>query len=66
MEASIYTIGGFSAHADQDELLDWYGHTGEPGLTVLVHGEEESMEAFARKLGKARVVMPEVNDRIEL
>jgi len=66
VEASIYTIGGFSAHADQDELLKWHRQTGRPGLTILVHGEEEAMGAFSRKLGKARVVMPEMNDRIVL
>jgi len=67
VEASIYTIGGFSAHADCDELYDWYRHTGKPGLTVLVHGEEEAMTAFAKRLDKkARIVMPEVNQRIEL
>ncbi len=65
--ADIYTIGGFSAHADCDELYRWYRQTGDPGLTVLVHGEEEAMTAFARRLGKnARVLMPQTNDHIDL
>ena len=66
VEASIYTIGGFSAHADQNELLKWYRQTGKPGLTVLVHGEEEAMTAFADKLGKVRVIMPDSNERVVL
>jgi metallo-beta-lactamase family protein len=66
VEASIYTIGGFSAHADTDELYAWYSQTGNPGLTVLVHGEEEAMEAFSKRLGKRRVAMPAIGDRIEL
>jgi metallo-beta-lactamase family protein len=66
VEARIHTIGGFSAHADCDELFGWYRQSGTPELTVLVHGEEEAMSAFARRLGKARVVMPEIDERIEL
>ncbi len=66
VEAAIHTIGGFSAHADCEELYDWYRKTGEPGLTVLVHGEEEAMNAFAKRLGNARVAMPETGDRIAL
>ena len=26
VNASIHTIGGFSAHADQQGLIDWYDH----------------------------------------
>jgi len=58
VRASIHTIGGFSAHADQAELLDWHRHTGHPETTFLVHGEEDSMNSFAKKLKGARVEMP--------
>ncbi|MFW2438885.1 MAG: MBL fold metallo-hydrolase RNA specificity domain-containing protein [Arenicellales bacterium] len=61
VRASIYTIGGFSAHADQTELLAWHGHTGSPKTTFLVHGEKESMQTFATKLAGAQVVMPELH-----
>ena len=43
VRAQIHTIGGFSAHADQAELLKWHQHTGNPETTFLVHGEKESM-----------------------
>ena len=66
VEASIYTIGGFSAHADCDELYAWHAKTGHPRLTVLVHGEEEAMTAFAKRLGNAQVAMPKLHQRIEL
>lgn len=36
VRASIHTLGGFSGHAGQDELLDWLA--GEPRV-ALVHGE---------------------------
>jgi len=58
VRASIHTIGGFSAHADQAELLGWHQHTGHPETTFLVHGEEESMAVFAKKLKGTQVEMP--------
>lgn len=40
VRARIYTIGGFSAHADQGELLEWLGtFTSDPEV-FIVHGEE--------------------------
>ncbi|MGK0272095.1 MAG: metallo-beta-lactamase family protein [Cocleimonas sp.] len=47
VNAKIYTIGGFSAHAGQDELLAWHEAISKPQTTYLVHGEEKSMKAFA-------------------
>ena len=61
VRASIYTIGGFSAHADQAELLAWHGQTGSPKTTFLVHGEKESMQTFTTKLAGTQVVMPELH-----
>jgi len=58
VRASIHTIGGFSAHADQAELLAWHEHTSNPKTTFLVHGEEESMHTFAKKLKNTHVEMP--------
>ncbi len=39
VRAKIWTINGFSAHADQVELQEWLGHAGHPRLVRLVHGE---------------------------
>ncbi|GIK25320.1 MAG: MBL fold hydrolase [Betaproteobacteria bacterium] len=48
VRADIYTIGGLSAHADQDGLLGWLGHFRRPPQrTFVVHGEAEAAEAFA-------------------
>jgi metallo-beta-lactamase family protein len=66
VRAQIYTIGGFSAHADQQELLNWHQKTGNPKTTFLVHGEEDAMKAFAEKLGSKNVEMPEKNQVFEL
>lgn len=58
VKASIHTIGGFSAHADQAGLLEWHSQTGKPKTTFLVHGETRSMQDFAKKLKNTHVEMP--------
>lgn len=45
VRARVHTIGGFSAHADQDDLLAFLAPTGTPRVW-LVHGEVGVMEAF--------------------
>jgi len=55
VNAKIYTIGGFSAHAGQNELLAWHQATGKPQTTYLVHGEEDSMKTFAPLLQDTEV-----------
>src|SRR6202521_732414 len=49
VRARIYTINGFSAHADQAELLAWQKQT-EAKRTFPVHGEEGTMQQFATHL----------------
>ena len=65
VRASIRTINGFSAHADQAELLKWHGYTGA-GRTFLTHGEEAAMQMFASRLGKTRVEMPTLDQSFDL
>ena len=66
VRARIYTIGGFSAHADRDELLAWFARTGTPATTYLVHGEEDAMVQFARHLKDTRVVQPQLHQEFPL
>ncbi len=66
VKASIHTIGGFSAHADQSELLAWHKLTGDPKTTFLVHGEEKSMRVFAAKLKNTHVEMPVMHQEYTL
>ena len=40
VRAHIHTINGFSAHADQAELLQWHDAIQGKQATFLVHGEE--------------------------
>ena len=51
VKAKVYQIEGLSAHADQEELMDWAeGFSEKPKMTFIVHGEKESSEALAFKL----------------
>jgi metallo-beta-lactamase family protein len=65
VRARIHTISGFSAHADQAELLKWHGHT-SAARTFLTHGEEDAMRAFASRLGKTQVQMPALHQSFDL
>jgi metallo-beta-lactamase family protein len=66
VRARIHTIGGFSAHADQAELLAWHRQTGSPRTTFLVHGEEAAMQRFAEQLGSAHEEMPDTGQEYPL
>jgi metallo-beta-lactamase family protein len=49
--ARIHTLGGFSAHADQNGLLSWLSRFRNPGLQVFVnHGEEKASSELARMI----------------
>jgi metallo-beta-lactamase family protein len=49
--ADVYTIGGLSAHADREDLLEWAGRFEAPPAKALVaHGEESVSVGFARTL----------------
>jgi len=51
VHASIHTLGGFSAHADQAALLAWAGgFRRRPRQTFVTHGEPSAALAFAELL----------------
>jgi metallo-beta-lactamase family protein len=51
VRARVKTLGGFSAHAGQSELVEWVTPLARSGARVaLVHGEEEKRVALAAKL----------------
>jgi len=51
VRARIHTLGGFSAHAGQDDLLEWFSAVApcRPRL-IVTHGEENNQLALAEKI----------------
>lgn len=45
--ASVHTIGGLSAHADQTALKNWYANFEKRPPVVLVHGEEQAITGLS-------------------
>ncbi len=70
VRASIHTIGGLSAHADQAGLLDWLGHFKQPPQqTFVVHGESATAIQFSgviREKMNWSVLVPSANETIRL
>lgn len=66
VRAQVHTINGFSAHADQAELLRWHARAGGAERTLLVHGEQRSMNALAALLPKVPITMPGPGERLTL
>jgi metallo-beta-lactamase family protein len=67
--ASIHTLGGFSAHAGQDQLLQWFGSMApaRPQL-ILAHGKDRARQALARHIESehgVRARCPDLGDVIE-
>ncbi len=52
INASIHTINGFSAHADQAELLEWIENFDKLDNIYLIHGEEEKQIVFKEAIMK--------------
>lgn len=56
LRAQVDQIGGYSAHADQQNLVDFVRRMKvKPGLVRLVHGENKAKQALRRKLNEIGV-----------
>ena len=69
-KAEVVTIGGLSAHAGQDFLLEYARAVkGQVKRIILVHGEETAAEALRGKMveqGLGEVDYPELYDVMEV
>jgi metallo-beta-lactamase family protein len=70
VKAKVHTMGGFSAHAGQTDLLHWFGciAPSRPRV-ILTHGEDGPREALAKKIQqqfKLPSTLPGRGDVIEL
>jgi metallo-beta-lactamase family protein len=48
--AQVHTLGGLSAHGDQEQLLRWYDSFRDRPPVYLVHGESAAAGALAGRL----------------
>ncbi len=66
VRARVHTINALSAHADRNEMIDYFKRMGPSAeKTFVVHGEEEQTKSFAealRGIGLADVIVPEKGD----
>ncbi len=60
VRARIETLGGFSAHAGQSELIEWISNFTPPARVMLVHGEPQTLEILATKLKDDKNIQAEI------
>jgi metallo-beta-lactamase family protein len=70
VKAQVHTLGGFSAHAGQTDLLAWFNVIApcKPRV-VLTHGENEPREILAgliQRRHKLKPLLPSLNEVVEL
>lgn len=70
VRAEIVDDPDFSVHADANELLAWLATAPEPPRNVyVVHGEQHSADALARRIGDElgwTAVVPQLGERVRL
>ncbi|WP_040763442.1 MBL fold metallo-hydrolase RNA specificity domain-containing protein, partial [Novipirellula maiorica] len=72
VEAAIRSIGNYSAHADQGELIDWVKERGPVlGALFLNHGEDDAREVMREVLheqgiDRDKTLMPQFDETFEL
>lgn len=67
--AQVHTLGGFSAHAGQSQLIDWVRQFENSPELHLVHGETEKMLILQEKIKEELgwdANIPELGDRIAI
>ncbi len=69
VKAQVSTVGGLSAHGDEDDMSRWYGAIPDTPPVYLVHGDRDAAKAFKQKLKNehgARVTLPQPGTKIDL
>jgi len=68
--AEVVSLDGFSAHADQKEILDWVARLRPaPRRIFLVHGEPAPLEALSARLKEsihAEIRVPSAGEKFDL
>ncbi len=50
VKAKVHTINGFSAHADQNGLIEWMHKFTKLNKIFLIHGERDKQEIFQKEI----------------
>lgn len=70
VKAEIKAIGAYSAHGDQNKMVEWVKEAKKiPEKIFLTHGEKEGMKALEKRLKKetgAKVVLPNFGMKVDL
>ena len=70
VRAAVHTLGGFSAHAGQTDLLKWFAAIAPSQPRVVVtHGEDDARQALAtliRRNHGFNSVLPKMGESITL
>ena len=70
VRASVHTLGGFSAHADQQGLFEWFAAVApsKPSL-FIIHGENGARKTLAARIRSElgiRAQLPELGAVLEI
>ncbi|GAA0859332.1 MBL fold metallo-hydrolase [Aliiglaciecola litoralis] len=60
VKAQIETLGGFSAHAGQLELIEWVSNFQSNPRIILVHGDPEALDCLSQKLWDEKGIESEI------
>jgi metallo-beta-lactamase family protein len=69
VRARVYTINGFSAHADKNGLLEWISSFTSNPQVFIVHGEEKVALAFQKTVQEATgftTIVPRKDDSFNI
>jgi metallo-beta-lactamase family protein len=70
VKAQVHTLGGFSAHAGQTDLLTWFNAIApSKPRVVLTHGEDGPREALAKLIWQKhglRATMPQMKETVSI
>ncbi|MGB9810916.1 MAG: MBL fold metallo-hydrolase RNA specificity domain-containing protein [Dictyoglomus turgidum] len=68
VRAKIHTINGFSAHADQEDLIKWTEYFKNDPIFLIVHGEPQASQALSQllQLKGRKTIVPSYTQSLDL
>ena len=60
VKSNVETLGGFSAHAGQSELIDWAANFKNKPHLVLVHGEANALDELSHQLWQQHEITADI------